>query len=102
LPRFYFDVSVGDDFTHDDVGFEYESLEVAEYYATRTAAEVSQDALSKGHNTVVRVRDGDGFLLLTVEVSLTLRRTARALACDNHPRVARSPLYGMGSKPPQS
>jgi hypothetical protein len=80
LPRFYFDVSVGDDFTRDDVGFEYESLAVAEYYAARTATEVSQDALPKGLTSVVRVRDRDGFLLLTVEVSMTLRRTARALA----------------------
>jgi hypothetical protein len=71
---------VGDDFTRDDVGFEYESLAVAEYYAARTAAEVSQDALPKGRATEVRVRDGDGFLLLTVEVSMTLRRTVRALA----------------------
>ncbi|MEE1614007.1 DUF6894 family protein [Microvirga sp. CF3016] len=80
MPRFYFDVSVGDDFTRDDVGFEYESLAVAEYYAARIASEVSQDALPKGLTSVVRVRDGDGFLLLTAEVTMTLRRTARALA----------------------
>jgi hypothetical protein len=47
VPRFYFDMSVGDDFTRDEVGFEYESLTVAEYEATRAAAEISQDALRK-------------------------------------------------------
>jgi hypothetical protein len=82
LPRFYFDVSVGDDFTRDDVGFEYESLAVAEYEAARAASEIGHDALPKrrASEVCVRVRDGDGFLLLTVDVSMTMRRTARALA----------------------
>jgi hypothetical protein len=47
LPWFYFDVSVGDDFTRDDVGFEYESLAVAEYEAARAASEISHDVLPK-------------------------------------------------------
>jgi hypothetical protein len=81
VPRFYFDVSVGDDFTRDDVGFDFESLAVAEYEASRAAAEISQDALRKRHasEVCVRVRDGDGFLLFTVEVSMNIRRTIRAL-----------------------
>ena len=74
MPRFYFDVSVGDDFTRDDVGFEYE--------ASRAAAEISQDALPRrrASEVCVRVRDGDGLLLFTVEVTMNVRRTARALA----------------------
>jgi hypothetical protein len=47
VPRFYFDVSVGDDFTRDDVGFEYEDFAVAEDEAARAAAEISRDALLK-------------------------------------------------------
>jgi hypothetical protein len=84
VPRYYFDVSVGDDFTRDDVGFEYENLAVAEAEAARAAAEISQDALPKRRTSdvcvVVRVRDGDGLLLFTVEVSMNVRRTVRALA----------------------
>lgn len=81
MPRFYFDVSVGDDITRDDVGFECESLAVAEYEAARTAAEISQDALPKrrASEVCVQVRDGDGYLLFTVEVTMSMRRTARAL-----------------------
>jgi hypothetical protein len=81
MARFYFDVSVGDDFTRDDVGFEYESLAVAEYEASRAAAEISHDALPRrrASEVCVRVRDGGGHLLLTVEVSINVRRTARAL-----------------------
>jgi len=82
VPRFYLDTSVGDDFTRDDVGFEYESLTVAEYEASRAAAEMSQDALRmrRASDVCVRVRDGDGFLLFTVEVSMNIRRTVRALS----------------------
>jgi hypothetical protein len=82
VPRFYFDVSVGDDFTRDEVGFKYESLAVAEYEAARAAAEISQDALRKrrASDVCVRVRDGDDFLLFTVEVSMNIRRTVRALS----------------------
>jgi hypothetical protein len=82
LPRFYFDVSVGDDFTRDEVGFVYESLEVAEYEAARAASEIGHDALPRRRVTevCVRVRDGDGFLLFTMEVMMTVRRTVRALA----------------------
>jgi hypothetical protein len=73
---------VGDDFTRDDVGYEYESLAITEYEAARAAAEISQDALLKRRSSevCVRVRDEHGLLLLTVEVSINVRRTARALA----------------------
>ncbi|HZH12088.1 MAG TPA: hypothetical protein VEZ24_17185 [Microvirga sp.] len=82
MPRFYFDVSVGDDFNPDDTGFVYESLATAEYYAARTAAEISQDVLPKrrASEVSVQVRDGDGLLLFTVELAMTVRRTARAVA----------------------
>jgi hypothetical protein len=82
VPRFYFDVSVGDDFTRDDVGFEYESLTVAEYEAARAASEIAHDALPKRRapEVCVQVRDRDGLLLVTVEVAMTVRQTIRALA----------------------
>ena len=81
MPRFYLDVSVGDDFTRDDVGFDYDSLEVAEYEATRAAAEIGHDALLRRRTSeaCVKVRNKDGYLLLTVDVSMAVRRTIRAL-----------------------
>ena len=81
MPRFYLDVSVGDDFTRDDVGFDYDSMEISEHEVTRAAAEISLDALPRRRTSEARVqvRDKDGYLLLTVDVSMTVRRTIRAL-----------------------
>ncbi|MEE1654575.1 hypothetical protein VB618_00080 [Microvirga sp. CF3062] len=81
MPRFYFDVSVGDDFTRDDTGFEYESLNIAEYEATRAAAEIAHNNLPRRRTSeiCVRVRDEEGFLLFTVDVTMAVRRTVRAL-----------------------
>jgi hypothetical protein len=82
LPRFYFDISVGDDFTRDGVGFDYESLEVAEYEAARAASEIGHDNLPRRRTSeiCVCVRDKEGFLLCTVEVAVAVHRTIRALA----------------------
>jgi hypothetical protein len=82
LPCFYFDVSIGDDFTRDDEGFEYEDLEMAEYAATRVATEISHHVLPKRRtpDVCVKVRDGGGFLLFSVEVLMRVRRTAHGLA----------------------
>jgi len=79
VPRFYFDVFVGDDCTHDDVGFEYESLAVAESQASQAAAEIAGEALPKRRvsEVCVQVRDGDG-VLVTIEISMAVSRTARA------------------------
>jgi hypothetical protein len=64
------------------LGYEFESLEVAEFEAARAAAEIGRDALPKRHasEVCVRVRDIDGFLLFTVEVTMAFHRTVRALA----------------------
>lgn len=82
MPRLYFDVSVGDDFTHDDVGFDYESLEVAEREAARAAAEISRDALPKrrASEVCVQVRDEHGEPVLSVAMSMTVRRKQLAHA----------------------
>ncbi len=81
MPRFYFDVLDGDRLVRDDAGLELASLEVAEYEATRAAAEISHDALPRRRTSeaCVKVRDKDGYLLLTVDVSMAVRRTIRAL-----------------------
>jgi hypothetical protein len=69
VPRFYFDVSVGDDFTRDDEGFELASLEVAERDAKRGAAEIGRDSLPKDCPEIsVQVRDQHSERVLTVTV----------------------------------
>jgi hypothetical protein len=70
LPRFYPDVSVEDDLTRDDVGFDYDSLEAAEFEATRAVSEISHDGLPKRRisDVCVKVGNQDGCLLLTVDV----------------------------------
>jgi hypothetical protein len=61
---------------------ELESVEAAEREAIRRVTGIGQERLSKGIPTEieVQVKDNEGFLLLTVTVSVVVRRTARALA----------------------
>jgi hypothetical protein len=81
LPRFYFGVREGVIFKPDEEGVEFENLSAAEYAAARTAMEIGRDRLLKGdaREITVEVKDEDGFLLLTVAVSMAVRRTVRAL-----------------------
>lgn len=74
--RFYFDVQDGDSFTRDTNGLEFNSLNAAEYEATRTAAEIGREELPKGkaREVMVEVRDQHGQHVLTVAVAMTVRR----------------------------
>ena len=76
MPRFYFDVLDGDSFIHDDTGFQLVSLDVAEDEAIRAAAEIGRDSLPKrlSAEVCVRVRDEHGHSVLSVAVSMTVRR----------------------------
>jgi hypothetical protein len=82
VPRFYFDVREGDSFTRDDDGLAFDSLEEAAAEAANSAAEIGRDRLPKGHapEILVEVRDEHGERVLTVTVSMTIRREACALA----------------------
>ena len=74
-------MSTGDDFTRDDEGLELASLEVAERKAKRGAAEIGRGSLPKGCPEInVQVRDEHGERVLTVTVSMTVRREALVLA----------------------
>jgi hypothetical protein len=81
MARYYFDVREGDRVTRDDAGLELESLEAAEREAIRTTIGIGQDSLPRGHASEieVQVKNDDGFLLLSVTMSLTVRRTVRGL-----------------------
>ena len=76
MPRFYVDVLNGDSFSCDDGGLQLESLNAAEDEAIRTAAQIGRDSLPKrlSPELCVRVRDKHGQPVLTVAVSMTVRR----------------------------
>ncbi len=76
MPKFYFDFLDGDTFSRDDVGVRLESLSAAEDQAIRAAAEIGRDSLPKrlSPEICVRVRDEHGHSVLSVAVSMTVRR----------------------------
>jgi hypothetical protein len=79
---FHFDVREEDRATPDEVGVELESVEATEREAIRRVTGIGYDSLSKDRASEieVQVKDHEGFLLLTVTVSVVVRRTVRALA----------------------
>ena len=81
MPRFYFVVRGEDRVTPDEVGVELESMEAAEREAIRRVIGIGHDTLSKDRTSEieVQVKDNEGFLLLTVTISVVVRRTVRAL-----------------------
>ena len=81
MPRFYFDVREEDRVTPDEVGVELESLEAAEREAIRMVTGIGHESLSKDRSSEIemQVKDKEGFLLLTVTISVVVRRTVRAL-----------------------
>ena len=82
MPRFYFDVLDGDSFSCDDEGLQLVSLHAAEDEAIRTVAQLGRDSLPKrlSPELCVRVRNKHGEAVLTVAVSMTVRRTDLAHA----------------------
>jgi hypothetical protein len=82
MPRFHFNVRDEDRVTPDEIGVELENLEAAEREAIRRVTGIGADSLSKDRASEieVQVKDNEGFLLLTVTVSVVVRRTVRALA----------------------
>jgi hypothetical protein len=81
MPRFCFDVREEDRVILDEVGVKLESVEAAEREAIRRVTGIGVDSLSKDRASEieVQVKDNEGFLLLTVTVSVVVRRTVRAL-----------------------
>ena len=76
MRRFYFDVLDGDTFSHDDEGLPLESLSVAEDQAIRAVTEMAHDSLPKrlSSEVSVRIRDDHGQTVLSVALSMTVRR----------------------------
>ena len=80
MPRFYFDVREGADFTSDEADVELDSLDAAEYEAACAAAEIGRDQLPKSdtRNISVEVRDERGQQVVTVRVSMEVHRNEPA------------------------
>ncbi len=80
MRRFYFDVLDGDSFARDDEGFDLQDLDAAEAMAIGAAAEIGHHSLPKrlSPEICVRVRDEQGEPVLSVAVSMTVRRKAFA------------------------
>jgi hypothetical protein len=72
MPRFHFDAREEERLTPD---------EAAEREAIRRVTGIGPESLSKDRASEieVQVKDHEGFLLLTVTVSVVVRRTVRAL-----------------------
>ena len=97
MPLFYFDVSAGDGSARYYEDLELDSLEAAEARAILAAAEHASMRPMLFNVTIpertsevcMRVKDEDGFLLLTVDIpSMTVRRTVRALVLEDYPRFS--------------
>ena len=79
MPRFYFDLLLGSDFSRDEVGYEIDSLHAAEIEAMRTAAELTRDRLLKMQSATpddirIEVTDEHRQPVLTVTVSIQVER----------------------------
>ncbi|WP_373867470.1 DUF6894 family protein [Microvirga aerophila] len=80
MPCFYFDVRDGVNFTPDEVGREFDSLEAAGRAAAKAAAEIGGDQLPNGdaRRVTVKARNEQGQWMLTVTGTLEDHRGAPA------------------------
>ena len=76
MPRFYFDVREGTRFVPDEVGLEFDSLDVAEREAARAAAEIGRDRLPKSdaRDITVELKNEHRQRVLTVTVTMEIHR----------------------------
>ena len=81
MPRFYFDVSIGSASSHDEAGYEIDSLHAAEIEARRSAGELTRDRLLRAQSATsedirVEVKDEHRQHVLTVTVSIRVDHEA--------------------------
>ncbi|KLK90775.1 hypothetical protein AA309_24035 [Microvirga vignae] len=80
MPRYYFDVREGAQFTPDDEGLEFDSLDAAEHEAACAAAEIGRDWFPKGDSreVTIEVKNEHHQRVLTITVSLEISRVETA------------------------
>ena len=95
MPRFYFDVSIGSASSHDEAGYEIDSLHAAEIEARRSAVELTRDRLVRSQSATsedirVEVKDEHRQPVLTVTVSIQVDHGpgSSLLAACNDPTMS--------------
>jgi hypothetical protein len=81
VSRYYFDIREGDQFTVDDEGWEYPSIEIARNEAVRSLAEMAREAVPEAKDSFdlrmsIHVRDESGSM---VEVKFSFEVIRRRL-----------------------
>ena len=79
MPRFFFDIHDGKNFTPDDVGVELEGLEAAKAEAKKTLPDIVKDEMPDGdrRDFTVIVKDEVGHEVLRVTLSLVVERPSQ-------------------------
>ena len=79
MPRFFFDIHDGENFTPDDVGLELKSLEAAKAEAKKTLPDIVKDEMPDGdrRDFIVVVKDEVGHEVLRVTLSLVVERPSQ-------------------------
>jgi hypothetical protein len=74
VPRFFFDIHDGEDFTPDREGLDLDDLEAAKAEAKRTLPEIVKDEMPDGNRRdfTVDVKDAAGQLVWRVTLSLVV------------------------------
>jgi hypothetical protein len=74
MPRFFFDIHDGEDFTPDHVGMELEGLEAAKAEAKKTLPDIVKDEMPDGdrRDFTVVVKNEVGHEVLRVTLSLVV------------------------------
>jgi hypothetical protein len=74
VPRFFFDIHDGEDFTPDREGLDLDNLEAAKAEAKRTLPEIVKDEMPDGdrRDFTVDVKDAAGQMVWRVTLSLVV------------------------------
>lgn len=80
MPRFFFDIHDGEEFTPDREGLELDDLEAAKKEAKRTLPEIVKDELPDGdrRDFTVDVKDAAGQILWRVTLSLVVESPSQS------------------------
>ena len=81
MPRFFFDIHDGEDFTPDRDGLDLDDLEAAKAEAKRTLPEIVKDQMPDGdrRDFTVDVKDAAGQIVWRVTLSLVVESPSQGL-----------------------
>jgi hypothetical protein len=106
MPRFFFDIHDGEDFTPDRQGLELDGLEAAKAEAKKTLPEIVKDEMPDGdrRDFTVDVKSAAGQIVWRVTLSLVVESPSQSSATkpDREPGIAHKTLYGRRPRPAKS